>query len=469
MKKVYLAAVAGNLGMLTVGQYFGWASPSLPILLQGKDETYPVRLTSEEASWIASLLMLGTMIGSIGCAFIVNIIGRKNAMLFAAVPSIISWLMIAFATSSWELYISRFLAGLSTGLTYTATPMYIGEISPANIRGIFGSMLTVISKIGTTLEYVIGPFLSVKHLALVSLIGPCLFFIIFVWLPESPYHLMRRNAKEKAINSLVQLRGKEDIHEEIDTIERSVKIDLANKSNLRELLCIPGNRRALITVVSLGAIHQLSGVQAVEQYTELIFNEMDNNLEGKYLTMILGVVQVISTIVCMSITDRSGRKSLLIISAIGSACSTAMVATYFNLQHNYVDTSNLKWLPAVGVIMYVIMFSVGLSALPFTMIGELFPMNVKALSSTINMIIVGILAFVVTKLYLVIADNLGIHVSFWIFTGCSLTGALFTLIYVPETKGKTLQQIQEELQGPSGVEIKSYQKIQKKLQKFYRM
>jgi len=222
-------------------------------------------------------------------------------------------------------------------------------------------------------------------------------------------------------------------------------------------------------VVSLGAIHQLSGVQAVEQYTELLFNEMDNNLEGKYLTMILGVVQVISTIVCMSITDRSGRKSLLIISAIGSACSTAMVATYFNLQHNYVDTSNLKWLPAVGVIMYVIMFSVGLSALPFTMIGELFPMNVKALSSTINMIIVGILAFVVTKLYLVIADNLGIHVSFWIFTGCSLTGALFTLIYVPETKGKTLQQIQEELQGPSGVEIKSYQKIQKKLQKFYRM
>ncbi|EFN69767.1 Sugar transporter ERD6-like 16 [Camponotus floridanus] len=469
MKKVYLAAVAGNLGMLTVGQYFGWASPSLPILLQGKDETYPVRLTSEEASWVASLLMLGAMTGSIICAFIVNIIGRKNTMLFAAVPSIISWLMIAFATSSWELYISRFLAGLSTGFTYTITPLYIGEISPANIRGNFGSMLTVISKIGTTLEYVIGPFLSVKHLALVSLIGPCLFFVIFVWLPESPYHLMRRNAKEKALNSLVQLRGKEDVHEEIDTIERSVKIDLANKSNLRELFCIPANRRALIAVVSLGTIHQLSGVQAVEQYAELIFNEMGNNLEGKYSTMILGVVQVISTIVCMFITDRSGRKLLLIISAIGSACSTAMVATYFNLQHNNVDTSNLKWLPAVGVIMYVIMFSVGLSALPFAMIGELFSMNVKALGSMINMIIAGIISFGVTKLYLVIADNLGIHVSFWIFTGCSLAGALFMLIYVPETKGKTLEQIQEELQRSSGVQIKNFQKTQKKLQKAYRM
>jgi len=213
----------------------------------------------------------------------------------------------------------------------------------------------------------------------------------------------------------------------------------------------------------------MSGVQAVEQYAELIFNEMDNNLEGKYLTMILGAVQVISTIVCMSITDCSGRKSLLIISAIGSACSTAMVATYFNLRHNYVDTSNLKWLPAVGVIMYVIMFSVGLSALPSTMTGELFPMNVKALGSMISTIIAGIISFGVTNLYLVIADNLGIHVSFWIFTGCSLAGALFTLIYVPETKGKTLEQIQEELQGPSGVKIKSFQQILKKLQKVYRV
>lgn len=89
--------------MLTVGQYFGWASPSLPILMGGKDKTYPVRLTLEEASWVASLLMLGAMAGSINCTFIVNVIGRKYTMLLSAVPSIISWLMIAFATSSWVI------------------------------------------------------------------------------------------------------------------------------------------------------------------------------------------------------------------------------------------------------------------------------------------------------------------------------------------------------------------------------
>lgn len=129
------------------------------------------------------------------------------------------------------------------GISYTATPIYLGEISPADIRGNLTSMLTVAVKLGTLMEYVIGPFLSVQNLALVSLMGPCLFVVAFIWLPETPYHLLRRNNRQKAINSLVQLRGKKDIYEEIDNIERSVKADLANETGFRELLLVPGNRR----------------------------------------------------------------------------------------------------------------------------------------------------------------------------------------------------------------------------------
>lgn len=96
--------------MLSIGQFFGWSSPSLPILMQGKDEKYSVRLTPEEASWVASLLTFGSAVGAIICAVIVNVFGRKNIMLFAARPSIISWLMIAFATSSRvDIYIRVFL------------------------------------------------------------------------------------------------------------------------------------------------------------------------------------------------------------------------------------------------------------------------------------------------------------------------------------------------------------------------
>ncbi|XP_011873355.1 PREDICTED: facilitated trehalose transporter Tret1-like [Vollenhovia emeryi] len=448
MKKVYLAAVAGNLGMLSVGLFIGWASPSLPLLLSGETD-YPVRLNFEEASWVTSLLTLGATGGCVASAFMVNVIGRKNTMLFTAAPSVIGWLLIAFATSPWELYISRFTSGLAMGISYAATPMYLGEISPADIRGNLGSMLTVAVKLGTSIEYIIGPFLSVRNLALVSSAVPCLFVIVFIWLPESPYQLMRCDAKEKAINSLVQLRGKEDVYKEADGIEQSVKNDLANEAGFRELLFVPGNRRALITLLCLGIVQQLSGSQAVLQYAQMIFDQANSSLEGKYLTMILGAVTLICSIVCMMITDCSGRKSLLTISAVGSACSTAMVAAYFHLQYNHADTSNIMWLPATGVILYVVMYALGLAALPFTMASELFPTNVKALGNMIGIAMTHFTGFVVTKLYLVISESAGTHTPFWIFTGCSLAGALFTLLYVPETKGKTLEQIQEKLHGLS--------------------
>jgi len=129
------------------------------------------------------------------------------------------------------------------GMHTSITPMYLGEISPAKIRGYLGSMLIVSMKLGVLIEYTIGPFLSVRNLALISLAAPCLFVVTFIWLPESPYYLIRCDAKEKAINSLVQLRGKKDVYKEADSIEQSVKADLANKAGLRELLFIRGNRR----------------------------------------------------------------------------------------------------------------------------------------------------------------------------------------------------------------------------------
>lgn len=172
---------------------------------------------------------------------------------------------------------------------------------------------------------------------------------------------------------------------------------------------------------------------------------MGNNLEGKYLTMIMGAMQLVFTIVCMIFNDFTGRKLLLMISLIGTACSTAIVATYFHLQYNQMDISNITWLPATGLILFIIMYGLGLSTLPLTMAGELFSMNVKALGNMIGMVTLSISAFAVTNLYLIISESAGVHTPFWIFTACSFAGAIFTFFYVPETKGRTLEQIQREL------------------------
>lgn len=143
------------------------------------------------------------------------------------------------------LIMGRFVCGLSNGFGYISATMYIGEISPANIRGILTSSLTVAAKFGLSVGWTIGPFLSVRDFALVSSLMPVLFFASLVSLPESPYHLMRRGRHQEAIKSLAQLRGSVDISKEADIIEKSIKFDLANDSGLWELISVSGNRKCV--------------------------------------------------------------------------------------------------------------------------------------------------------------------------------------------------------------------------------
>ncbi|XP_014469965.1 PREDICTED: facilitated trehalose transporter Tret1-like [Dinoponera quadriceps] len=444
MSKIYFVAIVGSIGPISAGLFFGWASPSLPRLIADGDEL--PHLSVEEASWVASTLIIGSFFGAFVGMFIMNFIGRKNSMITTTVPTTIGWLMIAFATSPWELYIARFICGVSFGIIYLITPVYLGEISPAKIRGILGMICVVSMKCGTLFAYVIGPFLSIRNFSFVCMTIPVLYVITFIrFMPESPYYLMRRNDRQKAVKALVQLRGNENVSKEADIIEQVVKIDLANETGFKEILFVPGNRRAMLTVIGVSIIQQFSGAPVFLQYSETLFNQTHTNLEGKYLTIILGCVQVISMCVCMILIDYCGRRILLMISSLGMGCSTAMVGAYFYLLSIHANVDNLEWFPATGTILFMILYSVGFSSLPFTLFGELFPTNVKALAGLIFVSICNLNAFIAIKWYPTMSNSVGTHVVFWFFTILNLLGFVFIFAYVPETKGKTLEQIQEEL------------------------
>lgn len=207
--------------------------------------------------------------------------------------------------------------------------------------------------------------------------------------------------------------------------------------------------RAVTIVVCLSIFQHTTGFMAIMQYAQTLFDEAKTDLDGKYLTIIIGGVQLICAGICMFITDRYGRKLLLIISCIGAACTIAIVAIYFTLQHYRVNTSEFTWLSAIGLIMYFIMNSVGLAPVLPILSGEVYPMNVKALGGMLSLLVATLTSFIVIKLYAVLADNIGTYVPLWIFCASGFLGALFTYFYLPETKGKTLQQIQEKFKKSS--------------------
>ncbi|XP_033297806.1 facilitated trehalose transporter Tret1-like [Bombus vosnesenskii] len=444
MKKVYLAVFASNLGMISFGLFFGWSSPSLSLLLQ---DDSPIPLTVQQAAWVSSIYTLASAVGSVLCSYVVNVIGRKTTLAFAAIPGVIGWMMIALATSAWELIAGRFVCGLSNGFGYICATMYIGEISPANIRGTLTSTLTVAAKFGLFVEWAIGPFLSIRNLALASSLIPILFFVSLISLPESPYHLMRRGRNQEAVTCLMQLRGATDVSKEMEMIEKSIKYDLSNNTGLWELVSVSGNRKALIVVLGLFVIQQWSGSLAILSYAELIFNATKNQLQGKYLTMILGGVQVMCAVMSASIVDRYSRRTLLLISTSGVTISTYLIGLFFCLQYIEMDISEITWLPAAGSILYIVTYAFGLAALPFTMMSEVFPTNVKALGSTIGMLCCNCCAFAVTLSYQSIVEQNGIYVAFWLFSSITALGTIFIYYCVPETKRKTLQEIQEQLHG----------------------
>lgn len=428
---------------LSVIASYGWTSPTLPILLA---DDSPLPITPDESSWIVSILVLASIAGPIPTAWSIDKFGRKYTMLFAAIPAIIGWILIGVAESVPVLYVSRFLSGISYGMSYSSLPIYLGEIASDSVRGSIGTLLTVMAKAGILIEYSIGPFVGFRTLAWISLAFPVSFFLTFIWMPESPYYLLKKNNDESAQKSLRWLRKTDQVTDELAMMKAAVDRSKQNNGTFRELLT-RGNRRSLIIVMGLGALQQLCGSQAIIAYSQQIFEEVQSGLQAHESSILMATIQLATAACSSSIVDRVGRRPLLLISTAGCAVGTFTVGLYFFLQQQGVEVQSVSWIPLVVMMLYIISYTIGLATVPFAILGELFPSNVKATAAAMYTMFASSVGFGVAKLYQVISDELGTYVSFWIFAFSSSVFLIFVFVLVPETKGKSLDEILEEMHG----------------------
>ena len=443
---ILIYPLTGTILTLAAAAAYGWTSPSL-IKLQADDSHIPV--TNDESSWIAAFMVLGTIVGPIPTAWSVDRFGRKKTLLFAAIPLVAAWFLVGFAKSVFVLYVARFLSGISYGTVYSATPMYLGEIASDFIRGSIGTLLTVMAKTGILFVYAVGPYVSVQALAWILMSLPIVFVLVFIWLPESPYYLVDKNRTEDAQKSLQWLRGNDNIGQELEQMKVAIEKARLNKGTFKELFT-RGNRRSLIIVLGLGACQQLCGSQAVIAYAQSFFEKVGSDLGSSESSIILAVVQLITAAFSSSIVDRLGRRPLLLISTSGSAVCTAIIGTYFFLEHDGVDVSDYTMVPFITIMIFIISYTIGLATVPFAILGEIFPSNIKAVAAAVYTMFASAVGFGVIKLYQVVSDDLGIFYTFWGFAVCSLLFVLFVWFLVPETKGKPLAQILEEMGAIKG-------------------
>jgi SP family facilitated glucose transporter-like MFS transporter 8 len=177
-----------------------------------------------------------------------------------------------------------------------------------------------------------------------------------------------------------------------------------------------------------------------------LFQSAGSTLEPSTATIIVGVIQTVATFISTLVVDRLGRRILLLISDFVMAVCSLLLGIYFYLQ-NEQDVNSIGWLPLTSVCLFIVTFSLGYGPIPWMMVGELFAPQIKGFASSLSCVLNWILAFIVTRFYSNLVDSFSIQATFWIFAVISAIGTVFVFFVVPETKGKTLDQIQKELGG----------------------
>ena len=412
-----------NLLAFTCGIAYGWSSPAIPKMNGSIDPndlhlTYPIN--SSEESWIVSLLSIGAIIGPIFAGKLADKLGRKKTLIVLVCPILAAFLMMAFAKTVIEFYFARFIMGLDVGSVFMILPMYLVEIAEDHNRGTLGCLMGVFLSLGTLFAYLTGPYLSVQNFCLVCTVPMLIFLPLFsVWNPESPQYLAARNNPEQLKTCLSKLRNQpvEAVEKEIVSMTHMIQELNRNKGGIKELFSARNLRKGLIISVVLISLQQFSGINAVLSYMQTIFSATQSELSPEISSLVVAIIQVCVTLLTSVLVDRVGRKVLLLTSLTGSAISLIALATYFFLLDNHFNVSALSWLPVLSLVVFIISYNLGLASVPWAVIAEIFPPNVKSLALTLTTVVCFIGASIITLYFPSMVSFFGMASSFWIFGG----------------------------------------------------
>nr|XP_033333580.1 facilitated trehalose transporter Tret1-like isoform X2 [Megalopta genalis] len=456
----WLACISATLSMVAVGTVYGWTTTSLS-RLTSDDADVPMKLTDDECSWLVSLTVIGSMIGPFAGAYLADRFGRKRCLMFSSVFFIVGWIIVLFAKTVVALYIARVLLGVGVGISYTANPMYISEVSDVNIRGALGTLTAVNVFTGSLLTCSIGPWVSYRVLAAVLLLIPILFVACFAWFPETPHFLVTKGCRTEASRSLAFFKGIRDVNEANRELYLIVRVpsethksrtSVSSTQSIQaikhtwitrlKIMRLPNNMKALYIILGLVAAQQLSGNFSTMQYLQVLFDKAAVGIDSNVATILVLAVGLVSGGFATATVEGAGRRPLLMISCLGSFVTLGGLAFYLMLEARGADVSSVNFLSVVDVIAFQIAYQIGLGTLTNALVGELFSSDVKGVAGAIVTVFDGILGFTVSKLYQVIGDSLGSHTVYFFFSISCFLAFLMVAFFLPETKGKTYPEIQ---------------------------
>ena len=399
------------------------------------------RLSDGQTEFATSALLVGCVFGASLAGMSSDRFGRRKVLIFSAVLFAASSLGAAIPRDLNEFVVARFAGGLAIGVASVLAPLYIAEVSPAKIRGRLVSLNQMTIVTGILLAYLINWSLSFlgptswRWMFAVAALPSFAFFVALFFVPESPRWLVEKGWEDDARSVLMKVGGRA----EADLAMREIKEVIAEESGTLRELFEPRFRKPLIIAIALAILQQVTGINTVLFYGSIIFKEQVGASSTSALgaNVLVGLINFLSTIVALWLIDRVGRRPLLIFSAAMMGLCEVALALAFRIQ------------PPPGYLIIAIMlmcgasFAVGLGPGVWVMLSEIFPTRVRGRAMGIATVSLWIACVALTSTFLTLVKAIGISGAFCIYAAMCATTVLVVWKWTPETKGRTLEQIEK--------------------------
>lgn len=414
----------------------GWLAPALKKLLQ--DPTNPIIATAEECSWIASLYKVGKTLGSILCMSLLDILGRSFMLRTGSTIIFLAWLIVILTRSVQAIILARFSFGLAVGICDVITSIYLGENCSAKIRGFFCCMSVTSFYCAVLLAYILATYLSYSTTAIISSSISLLCILSTLLAIESPQFLTLRGKFQKAEQNLMWLRGatdREQIVAEYDKIKSNIESEKLKKASYKELLSDPANYKSVIIVFIISTSRPGTGSAVLFAYIAIMFPSTQI-LSSNQFTIWYGIVQLISAVLCSIFIEKFNRRTISLISYSVFIITNISIALLY-----YTNWYSSPWMIFILIGIYAC-FSVVMDSVFYMLRGELFPQSIKPFGCGLCNIGQAAIGFTTVKVFLNVAAVYGMHVNFVIYAIVSLFTLIFCYFALPETRGKSLIEIQ---------------------------
>lgn len=437
---VTLVSIVAALGGILFGFDIAVVSGAIGLLQQRFD------LSEFQVGWAVSSLIVGSVTGAALSGYISERFGRKKVLLVAAFLFIVGSIGSAVQDTFTGYIIARMIGGIGIGITSTICPVYNAEIAPAKYRGRLVALNQLAIVTGIFLVYFLNLWIvgmgddawdvstAWRWMFGIGAVPGLLFMVLMLFIPESPRWLIKRNRPYEALPILIKIHGEEAAKQEVLDIKESFK----SESDSFKQLFKPGIRKALFIGVALAVMQHITGINAILYYAPEIFKGMGLGTDASLTqTIWIGLINVLFTILSVWLIDKVGRKALLLTGTSLMTLCLAVIGIAFQM-----DLTSGP-LVLIVILVYVASFAISLGPVVWVMLSEIFPNRIRGKAVAIASMALWAGDYLVSQLFPPLLGSAGPAHTFWIFGIASLFSFLFIWRAVPETKGRSLEEMEK--------------------------